>query len=124
MTGPARPGTFRLVPAHVTGKTHIAFLLFFLPGEPDFFRVNDNHKISGVDVRRENGLFFPTQQIGSLHCNASQYLVLGVDDPPVARDFGGFLGKRFHGAKKSPETTGNGTLCQPTEQWDLFGTYG
>ena len=124
MAGTARPDTFRLMPADVTGKTHITLLFFLLSGEPDFFRINDNDKISSVDVWCENGFFFAAQQVGSLHRDASEYLVLGVNDPPLARHFGGFLGKSFHGTKKSSETTSNGRTCQPMGHMRPYGAFG
>ena len=77
MASAARPGTLRFVSADVTGKTHITFLFFLLSSEPDFFRVDDNNKVSGVDVWGENGFFFPAQQVGSLYRDAAEHLVLG-----------------------------------------------
>src|ERR1044071_928596 len=100
MTRAAGSGTFRFVSADITGKTHIAFLFFLFSSESDFFRVDDNDKIAGVDVWRKNVFFFPAQQVGSLNGDAAEHLVLGVDDPPLARHFGGFCGKRFHVWKK------------------------
>ena len=44
---------------------------------------------------------FPAQQVGSLHRDAAEHLVLGVNDPPLARHFGGFGGKRFHLRKRA-----------------------
>src|SRR6476660_6631413 len=105
MASAARPGILIFMSADVTGKAHITFLFFFLPGKPDFFRVDDNDKISGIDMWRENRFSFPAQQVGSLHGNLAEYLVLGVNDPPLARHFGGFGGKRFH-LRKRPEKDG------------------
>src|SRR5262245_24205558 len=106
MTTSARPDTFRFMSADVTGKAHIAFLFFLFSGEPDFFRIDDNDKISGIDVRRKNGFFFPAQQVGSLHGNAAEHLVLGVNNPPLARYFGGFCRKGFHNWKKEHKNYG------------------
>src|SRR5215204_1390618 len=124
MASAARSDTLRFVSADITGKTHITFLFFFLAGEPDFFRVDDDDKISGIDVWRENRFSFPAQQVGSLHRDTTKHLVLGVNDPPFARHFGGFGGKRFHGRKKSTETTGDRKACQPTQHIGSYGTYG
>src|SRR4029453_10070308 len=90
MASAAGPDTLGLVAADVTGKTHITFLFFLLSGEPDFFRVDDNDKVSGVHMWRENRFSFPAEQVGSLDRDATEPLVLGVDDPPFARHFGGF----------------------------------
>src|SRR5215475_11643433 len=101
MTSAACPDTLRFVSAHVTGKTHITFLLILFSSEPDFFRVDDNHKISGVDVRGKDCLSFPAQQVGGLYRDTAECLVLGVNDPPLARHFGSFGGKRLHGRKRA-----------------------
>ena len=106
MASAARPNTLRFVSADVTGKTHITFLFFLLSGEPHFFRVDNNDKISGIDVWGENRFFFPAQQVGSPYRDAAEDLVLGVNDPPLARQFGGFGGKRFHVLKKEHENYG------------------
>jgi hypothetical protein len=123
MARAAGPNIFRFVSADVTGKTHITFLFFFLSGEPDFFRVDDNDKISGVDVWRKNCFFFAAQQVGSLHRDTTKHLALGVNDPPLVRHFAGFGGKRFHGRKKSTEITGDRRACQPMRQLESDGTY-
>ena len=101
MASAACPDTLRFMSADVTGKARITFLFFLLSGESDFFRVDDNNKISGVDVWCKNGFFFPTQQVGGLHRDAAEHLVLGVNDPPLARHFDGFGGKRFHLRKRA-----------------------
>jgi hypothetical protein len=49
----------------------------------------------------ENRFSFPAQQVGSLHRDAAEHLVLGVNDPPLARHFGGFGRKRFHLRKRA-----------------------
>ena len=84
MTSAACPDTLRFVSADVTGKTHITFLFFLLSGQPDLFRIDDNDKISGIDVWGENRFLFPAQQVGSLYRDAAEDLVLGVNDPPLA----------------------------------------
>src|SRR6266853_1783162 len=40
MSSTARPDIFRFVPTDVTGKTHVTFLFFLLPGKSHFFCVN------------------------------------------------------------------------------------
>src|SRR5438094_9636764 len=49
---------------------------------------------------RENSLLLTTQQIRCFYRDLSQHLVLGVNDPPLARDFAGFSRKRFHWGKE------------------------
>src|SRR5882672_12938751 len=101
MASAACPGTLRFVTADVTGKAHITFLFFFFPGESDFFRVDDNNEIARVHMWCKNGFLFATQQISCSHSDSSEHLVLGVNDPPLARHFGGFGGKRFHLRKRA-----------------------
>src|ERR687892_1520024 len=122
MASAACPGTLRFVSAHVTGKTHITFLLFLFSGEPHFFRVDDDDKISGVDVWREDRFSFPAQKVGSLYRDLAEHLVLSVNDPPLAWHVGSFGGKCFHGRKKSTEITGDGRACQPMRQMGSYET--
>jgi len=79
MTSTACPGTLRFVSADITRKTHITFLFFFLSGEPDFFRVDNDDEIARVHVWRKNGFLFATQEIRRFHSDSSQHLVAGVD---------------------------------------------
>ena len=83
MPSAACPDALRFVSAHVTRKTHITFLFFLLSGESNFFRVNDDDKISGVDVWGENRFLFSAQKVRSLYRNAAEYLVLGVNNPAL-----------------------------------------
>src|SRR6476661_10442387 len=106
MASTSRPGTLSFVSADVTGKTHITFLFFFLSGEPDFFRVDDDDKIARVHVWCKNGFLFAAQQISRFHSDYSEHLVAGVDQPPFAWDFAGFGRKRFHRWKRARKLRG------------------
>src|SRR5207245_9216160 len=67
-------------------------------------------------MRREDCFLFAAQKPSRLHRNATEHLILGVDQPPFAVDFVGFGGKRLHRRlKKGTETTGRGGHCQPAE---------
>ena len=105
MTSAARPGAFRFVSADVSGKTHIGFLFFLLSGEPDFFRINDNDKISRVDVWRENRFFFPAQQIGSLYSDAPEHLASALMTHHLRGTSVAFAEKVFMAGKKSTKAT-------------------
>ena len=100
------------MPAHEAGKTHEAFLFFLLAGEPDFFGVDHNHEIASVDVRSVDRLFFAAKKIGRFHGDLAEHLVVRVNDPPLARHFVGFCGKRLHQSGKGTEITGEGGGCQ------------
>ena len=71
MASASRPGALSFVSADVTGKAHITFLFFFLSGESDFFRVDDNDKIARVHMRCKNGFLFATQQISRFYSDFS-----------------------------------------------------
>src|SRR5438046_8753398 len=98
---PGRICVLFFVVGGVPAKTPMCLSVFLLSGEPDFFRIDVNDKISGVAVWRENRFSFPAQQVGSLHRDAAEHLVVGVNDPPPALRFGGFCGKRFHLRKRA-----------------------
>src|SRR4030095_15212870 len=72
MASAARPGTLRFVSSDVTGKAHITFLFFFLPGESHFFRVDDDDEVARVHVWRKNGFLFATQQISRFDSYSSE----------------------------------------------------
>ena len=44
----------------------------------------------------EDRLMLAAKQVGGLHGNVAEVLVLGVDHPPLAFDLGGFSGKSLH----------------------------
>jgi hypothetical protein len=112
MTRPPCFDVLRFVATHETGKAHESFLVFLLAGEPHFFGVDDDDEITGIDVRRVDRLFFAAQQIGGFHGDATQDLVLGVNDPPFAWNFGGFCGKRFHREREGTESMVEAGGCQ------------
>src|ERR1043166_228494 len=98
--------------AYETGKAHERFLVFLLAREPHFLGVDYDDEIAGVDVRRVDRLFFAAQKIGCFHGDAAEDLVLGVNDPPLARNFVGFSGKRFHREREGTESMSEAGGCQ------------
>src|SRR6516162_5340938 len=107
MTSPARPDIFRFMSADVTGKTHVTFLFLFLSAKPDFFCVDDNDEVAGVDVWRENRFVFPAQQVRSLNGDSAKHLAFGINDPPLLWHVAGFGGKSFHVGRKEHGTYGS-----------------
>src|SRR5689334_17634135 len=101
VTTTTRPDTLRLMPTDISGKTHVAFLFFLFSREPDLFRIDDNDKISCIYVWRKKDLFLAPQQVGSFHSDTPKYLVLGVYDPPLARNLSSFCRKGFHFRKRA-----------------------
>src|SRR5881296_2464583 len=111
MANAARPDILRFMATYVTRKAHVALPFFLFPGEPYFLRIDDDHKITRIHMWRKNRFLFAAQQVRRLHGHLSQHLVLGVDDPPLARAFAEnvFIGK------KSTEITSDPTACQPID---------
>ncbi len=85
-----------VVATDVTGEGGVHLVGFFLAGKAHVLRIDDHHVVAGVHMGGENGLVLATQDVGSGHRHSSEHLVLGVNDPPLALDFFGFGGKRFH----------------------------
>ena len=92
----AGSGVLGFVAADEPGEAHKAFLFFLLTGQPHLFRVNDDDEIAGIDVGGVDRLFFAAEEIGGLHGDLAEHLVIGVNDPPLAWDFVGFGRKRLH----------------------------
>src|SRR5881296_3364955 len=100
MANAARPDILRFMATYVTRKAHVALPFFLFSGEPYFLRIDDDHKITRIHMWRKNRFLFAAQQVRRLHSHLSQHLILGVDDPPLARDFAGFGRKCFHWEKE------------------------
>jgi hypothetical protein len=57
---------FRLVAPHVTRKAHVLLLRFLLTPKPDFFGVNDHHKITRITCGVKIALFLPRRTLAIL----------------------------------------------------------
>ncbi len=87
---------FGLMSSDETGKAHVSFLGFLLSPDLDIAGVDDNDEITGVDMSRVDCLVLAAQEVRCLDGDVTQMLVLGVNDPPTAFDFGCFCGKCLH----------------------------
>lgn len=67
----------------VARKGHILSRFFFLAGEDDLARVNDDNEISGVDVGRVSGLVTAAQDIGGFNGETAEYFPLSIDQMPL-----------------------------------------
>ena len=105
-------GVLGFVPAYEARKTHEALLFFLFAGEPNFFGVDHDDEIASVDMGGVDRLFFAAQEIGSFHRDLAEHLVVGINNPPLARHFVGFCGKGLHQSGKGTEITGEGEGCQ------------
>ncbi|MFT6865108.1 MAG: hypothetical protein ACJAVK_003681 [Akkermansiaceae bacterium] len=74
----------------VTGVTCVDLVLFLAPGEAGVLGVDDDDEVTGIDVRREDGLMLPAKEAGSLHGDFSDDLVLGINDVPSTLDVSWF----------------------------------
>ena len=74
-----------------------------LAGEPDFFAVDHDDEVAGIDVRRVIRAVLAAQDDRDLHRQPADDLVGGVDQVPLLRDFA-LLGQgRGHGSISSGE---------------------
>jgi len=96
MPNPSCADVFRFMATDVTGKAHESFLLFLFAGDANFFGINHDHEIAGIDVRGEDTFFLPPQKIRRLDRDAAKDLIFRVNDPPFAWDVGCFSGEGFH----------------------------
>jgi hypothetical protein len=80
----------RFVSTDITGKAHVGFRYFLFAADGNFGSIEDYHEIASVDVRCKYSFVFSTKQVGSLDRDATERLVGGVNDPPVALHLFGF----------------------------------
>lgn len=66
----------------VAGVAGVNFVLLLASGEAGVLCIDDDNEVTGIYVRREYGLMLPAKETGSLHCDFSDDLVLGIDDVP------------------------------------------
>src|ERR1700712_3904774 len=67
----------------------------------DLLGIDDDHEVTGVDVRRELRLVLATQQGGGVGGQPAEDDVGGVDDMPSAGDLAGLRTERTHGPTSS-----------------------
>src|SRR4051812_4388686 len=85
-------------------------LVELLAGEVDLLRVDDDHEVTRVDVRRVLRLLLPAQGVGDLRREPAQGLPLGVDDVPVALDLSRLGGIGLHQSER--RRSGDRTTAQ------------
>ncbi len=85
------------------GGTAVAVVMFFVEfgtGQTDLGSVDDDDKVTGIDVGGEGRLVLSTQDLGDLTGETPEGLAFGIDDPPLPGGSGlsGFGGERsVHG---------------------------
>jgi hypothetical protein len=70
--------------AFPAGIGHEFFVRFLLAGNADFFRVDDNDKITGVKVRRINRFIFAAQNVGNLRGQPAKHRAISINYMPLA----------------------------------------
>jgi hypothetical protein len=89
----------RLQAARKAGVVVVHLALGLAAGDPDLRRVDHDDEIAGVHVRRVFGLMLAAQARGDLDREATQHLVLSVDDDPAVLDLARFCRESCHVAK-------------------------
>lgn len=77
-------GLHFLITDVTTTLAGVEFLLLLLTSQADFVSIDDDHEITGIDVRGKDRVVFTTDQVGGGHGDLAEDLILGVDDPPLA----------------------------------------
>src|SRR5919204_1983394 len=117
-------------PARVARVTDVALLIELVAGDVDLFRIDHDHEIAGVDVRRVGRLAFSAQRVGDPGRQAAEGLTLGVDEVPLAGDLTGFRVVGLHASKGRRKTPPPGpNRSNPWRKavpppWDGWRTYG
>ena len=60
-----------------------SFAVSFLPVSADFFGVDDDDKVAGIEVRRVHGLVFAAQNVGDLHGQPAEHGAIGINHVPL-----------------------------------------
>jgi hypothetical protein len=73
--------------ARITRMAVVHLVLTLITGHARLGGVDDDHVITTVQIGRILRLVFAAQNLGGLHRDAAQNLVLGVDEDPLFRYF-------------------------------------
>ena len=74
--------SFNSLTADVTGVTSIDLVLLLAATEFGVLGVDDDDKVTGIDVRRKNRLMLSAKETGCLHGDFSDDLVLSINNVP------------------------------------------
>src|SRR5699024_8096048 len=70
--------------AGVSGVAVIALLLALRTGQRDLVGVDDDDEVTDIYIRSKGGLVLAAQEACNLRSEATEHLVSGVDDVPLA----------------------------------------
>src|SRR5207344_3443214 len=98
-------GGYLTQPSRVPSMPAIKLLGPLVPCEDNFTSINDNNIVTGIDMRSVVGFMFTTQNLRDFTGQASHYLVLGIDDIPLANHIFFPDGNRMHAVYSCPSPT-------------------
>jgi len=75
-------GSLNCLAADVTGVTGVDLVLLLAATEFGMLGVDDDDKVTGIDVRRKNRLMFTAKETGCLHGDFPDDLVFGINNVP------------------------------------------
>lgn len=88
--------SFDLLSTDVAGEAGVDLGRFLGAGEGNLICIDDDDKVTGINVGGENWLVLAAEEACSLNSDLAEDLALGVDHIPLALDFVRLGGKRLH----------------------------
>src|SRR5687768_3785613 len=92
-------------PTRIIRVAEVALLPQLVTGDPDLARVEDDHVVARIEVRRVDRLVLALQQGGDARRQPAEGLAGGIDDPPAALDLARLDGVGLH------------VPCSPVMSW-------
>src|SRR5919198_1402960 len=83
----------------------IELLCPFIPCKDNLVSINNNNIVTGIDMRSVVGFMLATENLRHFTGKASHYLILGIDDIPLANDILFPDGNRMHAVHSCPSPT-------------------
>ena len=69
------------LPARIS---HVLLVHFLLAGDADFFGIDDDYEVAGIEVGGKDRFVLAAQQVGGLRCQAAQHRAVGINHVPFA----------------------------------------
>src|SRR6185369_15436872 len=82
--------------ARIARVAVVHLVLVFRARHTELGSIDDDDEVTGVDVRRVNGLVFAAQTESNFAGYSSEHLIGGVNHKPLVRHVSGFRAERFH----------------------------
>ncbi len=91
--------------ANVTRVTEILFLFHLPSGQPNLFRVHDDHEVTAIQVRGERRLVLATNNLSDPTRQTPQHGPVGIDNVPTVIEFTRFEHVCVHRPNRKPVLT-------------------